>query len=65
MLAVSGVTLIKFFTDEFYLLVLGITLIPVSFAISVFGFIRYRTMCKRITKTYGQEKDTENNSNNK
>ena len=57
MVAVSGVTLIKLFENEFFFLVLGIALISVAFAVVGFGFVRYRTMCKRITKTVGQEKN--------
>jgi putative membrane protein len=59
MLAVSGVTLIKFFESELHFYILGISLLPAAFAIVGFGFIRYRAMCKRITKTTNQETGTE------
>jgi putative membrane protein len=59
MLAVSGITLIKFFGDGLYLMIIGITLLPVSFALMGFGFWRYRVMCKRIAKT-DPESDSDN-----
>lgn len=55
MLAVSGITLIKFFEKELHFLILGIALLPVALVFGVFGFIRYRAMCKRITRTTSQE----------
>ncbi|MFC2083438.1 DUF202 domain-containing protein [Bacteroidota bacterium] len=59
MLAVSGVTLIKFFGSELHFLIFGIVLLSVAFAFVGFGFIRYRTMCRGITKTTSQETGTE------
>jgi putative membrane protein len=51
MLAVSGITLIKFFENELYLMITGVALLPIALASVAFGFWRYRIMCKRITKT--------------
>lgn len=51
MLAISGITLIKFFGTEFYLMLTGLLLVPVAFVVIGFGFWRYRVMCKRIVKT--------------
>ena len=55
MVAVSGVTLIKFFGDEMHFLIFGIALLPVAFVIAGYGFWRYRTMCRRIVKTMSPE----------
>jgi hypothetical protein len=64
MLAVSGVTVIKLFGDELYFLISGIILLPVAVAFVVFGLIRYRAMCRYVTKITIQEEGTENDSAN-
>lgn len=61
MLAVSGVTLIKFFGSELHFLIVGIALLPIAFAFVLFGFIHYRAMCRRIAKISIQEIGTEAN----
>jgi putative membrane protein len=64
MLAVSGVTLIKLFGDELYFFISGIILLPVAIAFVGFGFIRYREMCRYVTKISIQETGTINDNGN-
>lgn len=51
MFLVSGVTLIKFYGNETYVLVLGSALLAVGVAFAWLGFLRYRAMGKRIERT--------------
>jgi putative membrane protein len=51
MFAISGVTLIKFFSTEFYIVLLGYLLLPVALINYIVGNIRYHKMIKRISET--------------
>jgi putative membrane protein len=49
MFAISGVTLIKLFSTEYYIVILGYALLPVALINYIVGMLRYRKMCRRIT----------------
>ena len=51
MIGVSGVTFIKLLGDQLHFLIFGMVQLPIAVVIAVFGFMRYRTMNKRIVKT--------------
>jgi len=51
MFAISGVTLIKFFTSEFYIVILGYSLLPVALINFIVGYIRYQKMIRLISET--------------
>jgi putative membrane protein len=51
MFAISGVTLIKFFTGEFSIVMIGYILLPIAIINFFVGLIRYNKMIKRITET--------------
>jgi len=57
MLAVSGVTIFKFFGADWHYVTFGIALNVVAIAFVIFGFMRYKKMCRNITKSTMQMAD--------
>ena len=55
MFAISGVTLIKFFSTEFYIILLGYLLLPVALINFVIGYLRYHKMIRQISETEVQK----------
>ena len=51
MFAVSGITIIKFYADELYLLIGGVVLLAVGIACTGIGLVRYRTMGRLVEQT--------------
>ena len=51
MFGISGVTLIKLFNTEFYVVFLGFALLPIAVINFIVGFYRYRTMITHINET--------------
>jgi putative membrane protein len=55
MFAISGVTLIKLFSTEYYIMIIGYALLPVALLNYIVGMLRYRKMCRRITEMEDHE----------
>ncbi|MCD6336352.1 MAG: DUF202 domain-containing protein [Candidatus Latescibacteria bacterium] len=52
MLLVSGATLVKVFHSEMVMIILGITLLSISFVVAVAGLISYQTAKRRMKNLY-------------
>ena len=51
MFGISGVTIIKLFTTDFYMVIFGYSLLPIAIINLIVGLVRYRKMIQRITET--------------
>ncbi|MFA6923166.1 MAG: DUF202 domain-containing protein [Bacteroidales bacterium] len=55
MLLASGITLIKFFEKEIFVIILGISLIVIAIITGVIGLISYNKINKKIKSYYSLE----------
>jgi putative membrane protein len=51
MFGISGVTLIKLFSTEIYIVIIGYALLPIAAINFLVGFLRYRKMIQHISET--------------
>jgi putative membrane protein len=49
MLAVSGITMLKLFSESPGLVVLGYVLLPVALAVGLYGYLRFRNERRRLS----------------
>lgn len=56
MLAVSGVTVIKLFSESPGLVVLGYVLLPAALAVGLYGYLRFRSERRRLSTGHGKRR---------